>query len=240
MKIRKVILSRGRAESITTHRRIPDATLVVTVSEAEQYAHTKLPIVTIPDQVVGLSNVRNWILDKFDEEVLVMFDDDMRGCYSLVWKSWRRLSDEETAAVIENTARCAMEAGVHLFGWSQNVDVRKFMACDPFSLVGYVGWAIGVIGRKHRFDPKVGFKDDLDFAMQHLKDDRIIWRDERFGFLMKRDTNSGGNAIYRTRDKIEAEKAYLKRKWGRYVDFGQYKTQEKSRILVSRKQSIST
>ena len=49
-------------------------------SEVEQYRHTALEIRTIPDEVAGISAVRNWVLRHFDEDAIVMLDDDISAC----------------------------------------------------------------------------------------------------------------------------------------------------------------
>jgi hypothetical protein len=69
-----VILSRSRSRSITSHKLFPTATLLVPASEAEHYAHTGLEIVTIPDEIAGISAVRNWVLRYFKEDAIVMLD----------------------------------------------------------------------------------------------------------------------------------------------------------------------
>jgi hypothetical protein len=65
LSLRLVILSRSRSHSITSHRLFPTATLLVPVSEAEHYRHTGLEIETIPDEIAGISAVRNWVLKHF-------------------------------------------------------------------------------------------------------------------------------------------------------------------------------
>src|SRR3954466_9119862 len=70
LEIRHIIRSRGRGASITTHKLIPSATLVVPESQADSYRHTGCEIVTTPDDLLGLANVMNWLLDNFKERCL--------------------------------------------------------------------------------------------------------------------------------------------------------------------------
>ena len=86
-------------------------------SEVEQYRHTALEIRTIPDEVAGISAVRNWVLRHFDEDAIVMLDDDISACVCMVSLRCRRLSPEEALAMLENSAWCARGAGARLFGW---------------------------------------------------------------------------------------------------------------------------
>ena len=85
LTIRHVIMSRGRSGRISTHHLVPRATLVVPADEAPLYRaeHPGLEIVAIPPDRVGVSAVRNWIVRRFAEEVVVMYDDDVTGCKTL-------------------------------------------------------------------------------------------------------------------------------------------------------------
>ena len=58
LSLRLVIMSRSRPRSISSHRLFPTATLVVPESELADYAHVPLEKVTIPDEVTGVSAVR--------------------------------------------------------------------------------------------------------------------------------------------------------------------------------------
>jgi glycosyltransferase involved in cell wall biosynthesis len=39
-----------------------------------------LEIETIPDEVAGISSVRNWVLKHFTDDAIVMLDDDISAC----------------------------------------------------------------------------------------------------------------------------------------------------------------
>ena len=77
--IKLLILSRGRSQTITTTEILPDfVEVLVPESEAAAYrAAVKNPILTIPDNIIGLGQVRNWVLRHFDERIIVMLDDDL-------------------------------------------------------------------------------------------------------------------------------------------------------------------
>ena len=77
---RHVIMSRGRSRTMTTHKLFPRATLVVPESERDAYAPFGLETVTAPDDLCGVSPLRNWIIRHFDEEAIVMLDDDLTAC----------------------------------------------------------------------------------------------------------------------------------------------------------------
>ena len=63
LTIRHVIMSRGRSDRVTTHKLVPHATLVVPENEVEAYRPLSLEIVPIPPDRIGVSAVRNWIVN---------------------------------------------------------------------------------------------------------------------------------------------------------------------------------
>ena len=77
--IRLLILSRGRSQAITTTEIMPEwVEVLVPESEESLYrAAVKNPILTIPDNVIGLGRVRNWVLRNFEDRTIVMLDDDI-------------------------------------------------------------------------------------------------------------------------------------------------------------------
>jgi hypothetical protein len=223
---------------VTTHKLVPQATLVVPANEVDLYRHYGLPIVAIPPERIGVSAVRNWIVRHFTEEVIVMYDDDVTGCRTLASLRNRLLTPEETAAVVENTAHCAAGAGARLFGWNQRPDPRMLQRNDPVSVVHWCGGVVGVIGKEVRWDELLRFKCDIDCCLSELLNNRIVWHDSRFCFLQARDKNLGGNSLFRSPERIEAEKRYLQRKWRAHIRIENYQSQDRVSIKVDRRQSV--
>ena len=239
LTMRFVIMSRGRPRSITTHRLFPSAALVVPESELASYAHIALEKVPIPDGLSGVSVVRNWIIRHFDEEVIVMFDDDISAAMCMVSLKVRKLLVEEAAAMVENTARCAFGAGARLFGWHQRSDPRLLQRNDPFGVHHWVGGAVGVIGKAVKWDELLKCKCDIDATLTELMENRLVWNEARFCFAQERDKNLGGNSLLRSEERIAAEKRYLKAKWKAHMRFENYKSQDKVVVDVSRRQSVA-
>ena len=230
-----VILSRGRSRSISTHKLLPGAVLVVPKGERKKYEYTGLSIRTIPDKIVGLGPVRNWVLDHFKENIIVMADDDIDTLYCMTGKLIRRIEDPEIVyQVICQAAHCALDLGTSVFGFNQAWDVRKYR--EPFSFSGWAGGVIGVTGRELRFMEQQKFRVDVDYFLQALLKDRVIWKDERFSFSQAREKNLGGNSIYRTSEALEAEIRKLKNKWGKYFSYRQTKSGENTQVKVKRRQ----
>ena len=229
---------------MTSHKLFPSATLVVPESETADYAAIPLPErTTIPDSVTGVSAVRNWILPHFQEDAVVMLDDDITACICMVSLRCRKLSPEETLAMITNTAWCARGAGARLFGWHQRSDPRLLQRNDPFGVNHWVGGAVGVVrdeaGGVPKWDELLKCKCDIDATLQELLDNRLVWNEARFCFVQDRDKNLGGNSLFRTADRIATEKRHLKRKWKAHIRFEDYKSQERVAIDAPRRQTIA-
>lgn len=244
MKIKKVIISRSRSETIITHNILTDFDLIVPESEIELYKEVVKnadDIIAIPDNIAGLGAVRNWVLDYYSEEVVIMFDDDVSSFFSLLnIKAYKITSKELINTIIYNCACNAIDAGVSMFSFNQQAgDVRKYDHTKPFNLKSWGGTILGVIGRKYRFTEINKTKVDADFSLQCLLHDRLVWIDNRFAFGCKRDTNKGGNSLYRTQDTINEEMQFLNDKWGKHISMKNHKGTYSLKLNVQRTQKTN-
>jgi hypothetical protein len=253
LEIRHVIRSRGRGTTITTHKLIPSATLVVPASQADSYAHTGCEIVTTRDDLLGLGNLNNWLLDHFTERCLIIWDDDVTACVRLMSMQVTKLNPNEMKFMTEATARCAQGAGAALFGWNQRPSPLNVIRNQPYGINKWCGGVLGVIGRDIRWDGMLRCKADIDCCLRELLLRRVVWTDNRYSFIQKRDLNLGGCAKFRSKEAVDAEKAYIKKKWRSHVLFensraGNKKTGRKAKVYasqdtivlnVSRRQSAS-
>ena len=231
-------MSRSRIETAKTMRLLPEWVEVL-VPESEKPGYEEKysnPILTVPDEIEGLGMLRNWVLDNFTEETVIMIDDDINYFYCLTDENARQVEQEEFIQVLINTAVMANDAGAHVFGFFQT-DIRKYKGYDPFSLNGWVGCIIGVNGRKYRFRDDY-FKVDIDFCLQCLLIDRFIWMDNRYYALQSRDNNTGGNSKFRTEDKYNESIDSLFRKWGKCLKLRLTRSQKCIHITTSRRQSL--
>lgn len=237
--IKVVILSRGRAESITSNAIFPDyIEIVVPQSQKELYEkNVNNPIIVTPDSIKGLGMLRNWCLDNFKEYTVIMIDDDINHFYNLAHEKSIAIKDKEEAIqILINTAVMSRDLGVSVFGYSQT-DIRKYNACDPFTLNSWVGTIIGVNGRKFEFR-KDKFKVDIDYFLQALLVDRIVWIDNRYYANNTKDYNVGGNSEFRTQEDYEKSTNSLKEKWGDCIKIKKVKVQQLIKLNIKRRQRI--
>lgn len=215
--------------------------IVVPDDEVDLYRdEVENPLIEIPSEVKGLGAVRNWVLKRFDEETVIMVDDDILKMYSLTGPKSRSIKDpDEVIQVLINTAVMAKDMGVSFFGFSQT-DIRKYNSTEPFILNSWVGCVVGCVGRKYWFrqDP---FKVDIDMTLQCLLNDRILLMDNRYHFGQNRDNNVGGCSIFRTDEAFEKSIETLVTKWEPYISVGgkQFKGQLKVQMNIPRRQHIA-
>ena len=188
----------------------------------------------MPESITGISWLRNQVLRMFSEDAIIMLDDDISACVCMVSLRCRKLSPEEALAMITNTAFCARGAEARLFGWHQRSDPRLLQRNDPFGVHHWVGGAVGVVhdanGGVPKWDELLKCKCDIDATLEELMVNRLVWNEARFCFVQERDKNLGGNSLFRSADRIAAEKRYLKRKWKAHIRFESYQSQDKTAI----------
>jgi hypothetical protein len=214
------IISRGRAGTIRTHRLVPEAVVCVPESEVAEYeeACPGMAVLPYPDRVSGVGPVKNWVLDHVEGTALVILDDDLYELVMVDSSNYYRYADPKVSrAVILNTAQMALDAGVGAFGWSQRSDVRIFRAFEPFRLNGFITGAMGVLDRNIRWDDSLLARCDLDWTLQHLLQNRIVWVDQRWNWKQYRNTNTGGNAVNRSTAQTERDIQVTRERWGRFV-----------------------
>ena len=83
------------------------------------------------------------------------------------------------------------------------------------------------------------FKVDIDFCLETLLNKRVLFKDERFVFVQRRDRNFGGNAMFRNTELVAKEKAKLKKKWGKYINFSSTKMGESCSLAVKRREQYT-
>ena len=235
--MRIIIPTKGRADVIGAKalRLFPDATLCIGADEVDAYAPLSNNLLVHPPEVVGIGPLRQWVLDHVNDPCVMMVDDDVTHVYSQVGFHKERIEDADTArAIVERMAILAQDAGVRVFGFNQAARPLTYANFRPFSLDTWVGGVVGIIGRELRYDQRLLLRADIDFCLQSLLHDRIVLVDGRFSFIHTRFAGSGGNARQRSSERHAQEMAYLKRKWGPYLDIVQAKGTTRLVVRVSR------
>lgn len=228
MKI--IIPSRKRADTIGRRslRLFPGAVVTVDEREMEEYA----PIVAafaaqgaslLPHPPLeSLAEILNWIVDAFEDETVVVAEDDITRCVSFVGNNVRVYKDpRDVQQIVENAAEAAKGVGAHLFGFTDSANPKHFKPQDPLSFVANLYTLYGYVGKSVRSDPKRRLFRDMDTSLTELLNNRIVYCDARFHFeSIAPLRQAGGNAVNRAREDLPAAIQFMQRKWGHYVRSG--------------------
>lgn len=234
-------MSRKRPQNVAAmDRNFPEAIWCVAEEEAEEYGGRleRSRVLAHPDVVVGIGRTRQWILDNVPGDIFIL-DDDISHVWSNVGQTGRRIvGHENIAQVIENAAEIARVAGAPVFGFNQAWDVRKFSPFDPFSFSGWIGTAIGFIGRDIRYDENLKTQADVDFCLRALLERRKVFIDKRFAFACQRFNNSGGSAGVRDFGTYKAQVTTVCERWRGWASLADAKTTIRLKIDVPRRQPL--
>lgn len=218
---KKIILSRGRSDKVTTHLLVNGCEVICPTSEVDSYKKYGHKILCdIPDEIVGLGAVRNWINQNIDGDIL-MLDDDIVSFTLVCYEKSVKIKDSDiTTAMLDSIYQVSKDLNASLWGISQSKDPRQYTACEPFSLQSWIGSVIGVNSKELKWDTTNKLRVDVDASLQAILKDRFVWIDKRIGFESAKDFNAGGNTRLRSNARLKAEKEYLKKKWGANIIFG--------------------
>ena len=241
--MRVVIPSRKRVEACRHVLGLfPGATVVVREDEIEAYSGLGAELLAHPLTVQGIAPLKNWILDAILDETVFIVDDDISMLKAMPGRATKSAPIRDPRAIrqiVENAEQMAKALGTGVFGFNQNGgDVRKFRNQDPFAVSGWVGGAMGIIGRELRFDPTLLMRADIDFCLQAQLKYRCIFADGRFAFVEQRFNNTGGNSHMRSEERNRRELAYLRQKWGKWLSIKPGKGVVRLVVNVKRRQNL--
>jgi len=238
------IPSYKRADRLVGRDYFKSALYVVPESQADEYIAQvgKRRVVAIPDRVDGnMARKRNWILKNMGRP-LVMIDDDvvcLRTAEGMKdngkLNQARDLTSEEATEVIAHGFNLANEWGIVFWGLNINPDGRIYHQYRPFSLNQIVlGPFQAHLVHGFLYDPKMGTKEDYDFSIQVLNDERKLLRLNKYSYVCDHGDNPGGIVSYRTMDLEVQYCRAIERKWGRDIIRYPMKPKRISQLLNGR------
>lgn len=221
--MRIIIPSRKRADTIAnrTLRLFPDA--IVTVDERERDDYRSVtPNLVLHPPLESLAEILNWIVDAFDDETLVVAEDDITRCVSFVGNNVRVFREpRDVMQIVENCAEVAQGVGARMFGFTDSANPKHFKPQDPIAFVANLYTIYGYVGKEVRSDPKRRLFRDMDTSLTELLNNRIVYCDTRFHFESVAPLRQGGgNAVNRAREDLASAMEFMQRKWGHYVRAG--------------------
>jgi hypothetical protein len=232
-----LISSYKRAGKVITHNLFNKCLIVIPKSQEKDYKkyYDKEKLLTIPDDKDGnLPKKRNYLLDKFKGENLLLLDDDIRVIG--YWEGNKRydMNRVELDIMIENGFNMARELGTVFWGINCQFDKKFYKECTPFSLLSYIGGPFQAIvntDKDIRYDEVIYLKEDYDLTLQVILKYRKVLRFNKYHYKASHVNMAGGCASYRTYKKEMGHNEMLQRKWGSKVITIERKTQNDNRTI---------
>lgn len=228
LNLKIIIPSKGRAGEILTLENVlkPEiVTIVVPPEDEEEYRakHSDSEIYVLPKNVQGLSNVRQHILDTFNEEFDVfMIDDDVKQVRRLWMESGEPvvLEPETFMDYIRNGADIAKQMGCKLWGFDSLRRPVQYPSHQPFRFTGY--WNASYIGFLRgfdvRFSPEFVECDDYYLSCAYILKHRYGFQDRRLAIITQDNfKRSGGLSNVRTIEMMKRGTLGLRKLFGECV-----------------------
>jgi len=228
-----VILSKGRADSVTTISSLglksKDVVIGVnTEEEAGEYRkHNDCEIII--SGVQGITNNRNFVLDYFGNGAkIITLCDDVKGLYKLQGKKTVKLNTNEFYEFCHRGFKDAEKYGTKLWGvYPINNHFFMSMSLSPNNFI--IGTFSGIIVSGIRMDKQLVLKEDYDFTIKHILKFKKVLRYNFISVEASHYSNKGGCVDYRN-DKNERKS--IDRLLELYPNFVRENPKRKNEILL--------
>jgi hypothetical protein len=208
------IPSKGRANLITSQKIFKSAILYIPENELMQYSIYKNKIVTIPNEIKGITATRNWILKNSDKNIFFLDDDLQYGGYiertDLKYKVKRVTEEEVYINEIEKLFEISRQCNSKIFGFFTVGNNLTNYSYNPFLFNGVcLGSCMGIINDgTYYFDESFEVKEDYELTLRHLVERGITVRSNIL-FMQHEHTQLRGGC--RDSKRIDKEKSAIKR-----------------------------
>jgi len=224
VEVKIVIPSHKRADRVKTAAIVEGAIICVPKSQEAAYRrhNPESEILPHPDEIVGLAPKRNWIYQKCGD--VMMLDDDLTRFSRLYLEAnslqVSRVTPDQAARIIQQTAYTAKQLGAYVFGFSSVADARNFKPQKPFRFTGYCnGSSFGMLKNSRVFFHKEAVAvEDYFASLINAYYHRYAFFDLRFGFVQQKTFKSlGGQAEFRSKKSEEQDYRLLRRMFGEVI-----------------------
>lgn len=186
-----------------------------------QSSYPRGNFIAVPAGIQGNNcRVKNYILDRFQNNVVCIVDDDLTNIGYHENGHINYLSRErDVQHFLYKYTVMALDLGVHMWGVNLNQDYQLYHEWTPFALSSHIAGPFSVhVNSDLRYDERLSLKDDYDMVLQQLNKYRKILRLNKFFYLARQaasgDIKAGGCSVYRTLDEEERQNVLLQKKWG--------------------------
>jgi hypothetical protein len=214
MNYQIAIPSKGRAGIITSQEIFKSAVLYVPESEVRQYSIYKNKVVSVPSDVKGITQTRNWILKNNSCNIFFLDDDLEYGGYversDEKYKVKRVKEESIYLREISKLFEVADQSGSKIFGLFTVGNNLTNYAYNPFLFNGVcLGSCMGIINDgSYYFDETFEVKEDYELTLRHYTDRGLTVRSNIL-FMQHEHTQLKGGCRDSTR--ISKEKEAIKK-----------------------------
>jgi glycosyltransferase involved in cell wall biosynthesis len=224
MKYQIVVPSRGRPYNVKTILSLmPDAYICVDERERKDYAAVPKKQLLLHPPTTGVSAARNWIIQNTSAPCLIQCDDDLVGVRSNIGSKRFITNADEVMAVIENAMTCCADLDLTTFCFSRTANTTVVRPDErPIVPTQQVFGVWGVMGnaRRRLYDETLKSREDLDWTLRTLLEDRIVYADIRFYFDFGSSfSGTGGTSGLVTADDFRRATEIVAKRWGTAVSF---------------------
>ena len=221
VKVDIVVPSLNRYENILTKKAVSNLILCVPEYQEQEYKeyNPECKIVTHPDDLLGITKKRQWILEHYPN--VFMIDDDIKSINRMYVESGEpySLTPDEAYWIIQYIANCANMAGAYLFGMNKSAKPTHYNEMKPIFMNGQIEGGIGILdGGGLFFHEKATVSEDYWISGYNAYLNRYSWIDNRFSIVGKETfTNSGGLASIRNLSEERENTIWLREMFGEAI-----------------------
>jgi hypothetical protein len=197
--------SKGRAGSVKTQKVLPSCRVYVPKLEVAAYRKMGTKhVIAVPDDVVGITRTRNWILKHCRDRRVVMIDDDVRtqGWTQLLPRNAYDQRLDETTWLAEFAKLFDLTEQLNYRIWGVRTDgaTRSCYPYHPFRFRSYVtASCMGIINDgRTLFDESYPVKEDYELCARLIKEDGGVLSAQYLYWVNEHWTTKGGCADYRS------------------------------------------
>jgi glycosyltransferase involved in cell wall biosynthesis len=222
--------SKGRAGMVRTQTVLPTCSIFVPVLEAEAHRQAGARnLIAMPNDVLGITRTRNWILRNTRDRWVVMIDDDVRthGWVELLPHAAMKQSLDTAQWLAEFRKIFAVTEGVGYRAWGVATDgaTRAVYPFYPFRWRSYItASCMGIIndGRTY-FDESYPVKEDYELCARLITEDGGVVSAQYLFWVNNHWHDEGGCKDYRTQTMEEDCIRRLRRTYPNLVRVAQRK-----------------
>ncbi len=220
---------------------LPDALICVDEREVGDYRPLVPERQLIPHPPTeNLPQVRNWIIKNIDCRCQVQVDDDLKRVLISDGFSQRVTKDpDEIQQFLVNAANICADVGIGAFAFTRQANPALSRPDEvPFRLVSAISATFGILGpaRDRLFDERFLGRDDFDWTMRTLIEDRIVFVDNRVYFDHgPAFAGRGGNVGIVDQRGFDNASRLLKQLYGSAIEFSAVRFAAKKNVSANSK-----